>query len=201
MDSSPDDRFGGRWTSPVLVQPPSGGFPRQRGLTCGEVNARSVIDALSASPRGPIRPRWTVRLFGYSLIRDIRDLLRTHGLEPRVNGAGGLSDEEKLEVLTRAIDAGSPVIVAIGNGHLRRGVDRTWARRLFGHYLTVFGYDAGGETFFVYDSYLAGEPDEPLPIGNDTRTREEMLRDWKGPIYYRAIGRDHVFIEFVRGGR
>lgn len=155
----------------------------------------SVVDSLGGSPASPAGRRWTVRLFGYSLLRDMRGLLESHGLEAAVRSAGALSDTEKLHALRERLDAGTPVILAIGNGHLARGVDRTWARRLFGHYLTLYGYDRETGVFFAYDSYLDGEPDEPIPIGNDTRTPEEILRDWRGPVYYRLIGRDHVFID------
>jgi hypothetical protein len=172
---------------------------RQRGMTCGEANVKSVVDSLGVSLVADVRRPWTVRLFGYSLLRDIRRLLEAHGLKPAVRSAGSLSDGEKLRVLYDALDAGSPVILAIGNGHLQRGVDRAWARRLFGHYLTLYGYDREDETFFVYDSYLDGEPEQLLPIGNETRSAEVLLRDWRGPFYYRWIRRDHVFIEIEQG--
>lgn len=195
----PTDGQGERSDSLVVAHPPPHGYPRQRGMTCGEANVKSVVDSLGALPVADVRRPWTVRLFGYSLLRDIRGLLDAHGLEPVVRSAGSLSDDEKLRVLRHALDAGLPVILAIGNGHLRRGVDRAWARRLFGHYLTIYGYERGNETFFVYDSYLDGEPEHPLPVGNETRSADVLLRDWKGPFYYPLIGRDHVFIQIGRG--
>ena len=87
-----------------------------------------------------------------------------------------------------------PVILAIGNGHLSRTRDSALARALLGHFITIYGYDAERDVFFVYDPYLRGNPTGPVPAGNVERTSEEILRDWRGPFYYRFIGMDHVFL-------
>jgi hypothetical protein len=102
------------------------------------------------------------------------------------------------DLLASIIDQGSPLILSIGNGHLRRGRYTPWARLLLGHYITVYGYDDAQQVVFIYDSYLRGNPPCPLPAGNETRTYSELLRDWKGPIYYRLIGRNHAYIPVSR---
>ncbi len=50
-------------------------YPRQVGLTCGET--KSVIDSFGVPYRTPGRPRTRVRLFGYSLLGNIRRLLES----------------------------------------------------------------------------------------------------------------------------
>lgn len=175
-------------------------YPGQVGLTCGEANARSVIDSFGVAYQTPSRTRIWVKLFGHSLLTDLRLLMEAHGLAAPVRHAGRLNRDLKVRVPKSHVDAGNPVVVAIGNGHLRRGRYVWWARLLLGHYLTVYGYDDARRVFYVYDSYLRGRPPAPLPAGNETRSYAEMLRDWKGPIYYRLIGRNHAYLPVSRRG-
>jgi Butirosin biosynthesis protein H, N-terminal len=172
-------------------------YPRQVGLTCGETNAKSVIASFGV-PYRPFRSSIWVRLFGYSLLNDLRQLLQAHGLSATIAQAGELDDASKIDVLRRHIDHGSPAILSIGNGYRRRGDYVPWARLLVGHYITVYGYDDAQRVFYIYDSYLRGDPPHPLPAGNDTRTYAELLRDWRGPIYYRLIGRNYAYLSVSR---
>jgi hypothetical protein len=135
-----------------------------------------------------------VRLFGYSLLRSLQTLLESHGLNAPIRSAAGVDDADKLNLLRAHLETGYPVVIAIGNGHLRRGGYVAAARLVLGHYLTLYGFDDPTETFFLYDSYLDGEPDGWLPAGNEIRTYSEILRDWRGPIYYPLIGRRYVYI-------
>lgn len=176
------------------------GYPRQRGLTCGETNAASVVDSFGLPYRRPPRPRLRVRLVGYSFLRDLQRLLEVHGLQTRIGHAGSLDDRAKISLLQQHLRRGHPVIVAIGNGHLDRDRYAPWARLLLGHYLTVYGYDPRWRVFYVYDSYLPGSPPQPLPAGNDLRTYDELLRDWTGPLYYPLIGRHCVYLPVAGAG-
>ena len=175
-------------------------YPQQVGLSCGEANARSVVESFGIKYSPPTRSTWMVRLFGYSLLRDLRELLEAHGLVAPIRSAADLGDSAKLDALRSHIRTGLPVMIAIGNGHLGRGRYVPAARQLIGHYLTLYGFDDANETFFVYDSYLAGEPDERLPAGNESRTYRETLRDWRGPFYYPLIGRKYVYIPIAPPG-
>lgn len=169
-------------------------YPHQAGLTCGEYNVRAVLDSLGIPYRTETRPRFRVRALGLSFVTDLQRALTRHGVDAEVRHATDLHDESRLALLRGHIDSHEPVILAIGNGHLSRVRDSAIARTLVGHFITIYGYDAERDVFFVYDPYLKGEPPHSLPAGNAERTSEEILRDWKGPFYYRFIGMDHVYL-------
>ncbi len=173
-------------------------YPHQVGLTCGEFNACALIDAFDLGFAPDPRPRLRIRLFGLSFIADLARTLVRHGLDAEVRSASELHDESRLALLRGHIDSHEPVVLAIGNGHLSRDRDSAVARALVGHFITIYGYDAERDEFFVYDPYLDGQPEEPLPAGNVARTADEILRDWRGPFYYRWIGMDHAYITVAR---
>ncbi|MEA2001872.1 MAG: BtrH N-terminal domain-containing protein [Actinomycetota bacterium] len=185
---------GALWSDPKVVLSLPLSYPKQEGLSCGETNARSVVESFGHVYQRPTRVGLLVRLFGYSLLKSLEKLFESHGVSAPIRSAAGLDDAEKLDLLRSHLETGYPVVIAIGNGHLRRGEYFPAARLILGHYLTIYGFDDPNQTFFVYDSYLDGEPDSGLPVGNETRTYSEILRDWRGPIYYPLIGRRYVFI-------
>lgn len=169
-------------------------YRHQQGLTCGEFNARAIAEGFGVSFCLPPAPRLRIQVFGYSFIQDIRDLLEAHGIAAPVRHAAHLSPAQKLQTIRNHIDQDQPVILAIGNGHLRRGYYSPLARRFIGHFVTAYGYGRDGDHFFVYDPYLEGEYHEEIPVGNEVRTANEMLKDWGGTIYYQLIGMDHAYI-------
>jgi hypothetical protein len=176
-------------------------YPRQVGFTCGEYTVRTVLDAFDVEYRPPEHPRIRERLFGLSFTTDLRDALVRHGIDADIRHATELHDESRLALLRGHVDSHEPVILAIGNGHLTRDRDSALVRTMVGHFITIYGYDAERDAFFVYDPYLEGDPPEPLPAGNVERTSGEILRDWRGPFYYRFIGMDHVYLPVsVRAG-
>ncbi len=183
-----------RREGPKLVRSLPPAYPSQVGLSCGEANARSVVESFGLAFEPPAKASWTVRLLGYSLLGDLRSLLESHGLKAPIQSAAGMSRKARVDLLRSHLDGGHPVIIAIGNGHLHRDRYFAAARLFLGHYLTLYGFEDATERFFVYDSYLKGEPDTPLPAGNETRTYSETLRDWRGPLYYPLIGRRYVYI-------
>jgi hypothetical protein len=173
-------------------------YPRQIGLTCGEYNARSVVESFGIGFEAEPKPRLRVRMFGLAFMSDLCAALKRHGLDANVRSASELHDESRLALLRGYIDSHEPVILAIGNGHLSRGRDSALARAFVGHFITIYGYDAEAGVFFVYDPYLEGDHSTPLPAGNDVRTETEILRDWNGPFYYPWIGMDHVYVTAAR---
>ena len=176
-------------------------YPHQVGLTCGEYNVRAVLDAFDIEYRPEKRPRLRERVFGLSFVSDLHRVLAGHGVDAEIRHATELHDESRLALLRGHIDSHEPVILAVGNGHLSRTRDSALARAVVGHFVTIYGYDAERDVFFVYDPYLRGDPPEPLPAGNVERTSEEILRDWRGPFYYRFIGMDHLYLPIsVRTG-
>lgn len=169
-------------------------YPHQVGLTCGEYNVRALLDAFGIHYRPPKRPRLRIRLLGLSFVSDIRAVFIRHGVDAEIRSAAELHDDSRLALLRGHVDSHEPVILAIGNGHLSRVRDSAIVRSIAGHFITIYGYDAERDVFFVYDPYLQGGPARPLPAGNVERTSDEILRDWNGPFYYRWIGMDHVYL-------
>lgn len=173
-------------------------YHAQVGLTCGEYNVRTALDAFGVDYHAEERLR--PRLFGLSFVADIRAALVRHGLDAEIRHATDLHDESRLALLRGHIDSHEPVILAIGNGHSSRERDPVPARALVWHFITIYGYDAEREVFFTYDPCLKSESPQSLPAGNVERTTDEILRDWNGPFYHRWIGVDHVYLPISRTG-
>jgi hypothetical protein len=169
-------------------------YPHQEGLTCGETNIKGILSGF----RVPYRPskslRLRIKLFGYSFVQDISELLELHSLSAPVRYANHLTDQEKLATIKHHINCGEPVLLAIGNGYLHRGVYTPIARYFIGHFITIYGYSDEKKIFYIYDSYLEDTFPGEIPVGNETRTFNELLRDWQGPLYYKLVGMDHVYI-------
>lgn len=181
-------------SSQVIVSHAPKEYPHQEGLTCGEYNVRAILDGFEIPYQPPSSLRLRIRMFGYSFIQDISDLLQFHGVPAPMRYAAQLSDEEKIRILRKHIKGNQPVLLAIGNGHLRRGVYSPVARFFIGHFVTIYGYCNKDDIFFVYDPYLVGPYHENIPIGNEVRTFKEIIRDWRGPFYYKFIRMNHVYI-------
>lgn len=190
-----------RWSEAKIAVSLPSSYPKQKGMSCGETNARSVIESFGLSYQRPPSPGLSVRLFGYSLLGSLQTLFESHHVRAPIRSAAGNDETKKLDLLRSHLETGYPVVIAIGNGHLRRGEYYPAARLILGHYLTLYGFDDPTETFFVYDSYLDGHPDCWLPAGNETRTYSEILRDWRGPFYYPLIGRRYVYIPITPQGQ
>lgn len=178
----------------MIVQQAPERYPRQEGLSCGETNIKGILAGFKIPYQPPNSLRLRIRIFGYSFIQDIADLLESHGVSAPVLHANHQTDQEKLGIIKSHIDNDQPVLAAIGNGYLRRGVYSPIARYFIGHFITIYGYSDDGGLFYLYDPYLEGSYQGEIPVGNDTRTFSEFLRDWHGPLYYKLIGMDHVYI-------
>lgn len=169
-------------------------YQHQEGLTCGEYNLRGILEGFNI-PYIPVdKPNLRLKVFGFSFIGDISALLEDHGLYAPVRFANNLTKKEQLNIITSHIDQDEPVLIAIGNGHLSRERFSTLARLFIGHFITIYGYHANKEVFYIYDPYLYGPYKDDLPVGNEVRTFGELLREWKGPFYYPMINMNHVYI-------
>lgn len=185
----------------IVVEHAPKEFPRQEGLTCGEANFKAILAAFNIPFKPQESLRLRIRFFGYSFVQDISDLLDIHGVSAPVRHANHLTDQEKLAVIKRHIDNDQPVILAIGNGFLQRGVYTPIARYFIGHFITVYGYSDEERVFYIYDPYLEGSFPGEIPVGNDARTFDELIRDWHGPLYYKLVGMDHVYIAAGNSGK
>ena len=184
----------------IIVRFAPENYPRQEGLTCGETNIKGLLAGFNVPYSPPPSLRLRIRIFGYSFIQDISELLEAHGLSAPVRKAKRLSDQEKIRVIQKHIDRDQPVLVAIGNGYLRRGEFTPIARHFIGHFITIYGYSNDESNFYIYDPYLEGSYPDEIPAGNDIRKYNELLRDWRGPVYYKFIGMDHVYLPVAFDG-
>lgn len=158
----------------------------------------NIISAFNIpySPPESVRPR--IKLLGYSFIEDISNLLETHGLSAPIKWGDRLTSEEQLEAIKNHLDQDQPVLAAIGNGYLGRDFYSPLARHLIGHYITIYGYSEQNELIYIYDSSLKGEYPDEIPAGNETRTYQQFIRDWTGPVYYRLIGMKNIYIPVTK---
>jgi hypothetical protein len=169
-------------------------YPHQEGLTCGETNVRGILDGFRI-PYEPLdKPPFRVKLFGFAFVKDISSLIQKHGLVAPLLFASKFTNKDRVNTFMKHIDRDEPVIIAIGNGHLSRTTYSPIARIIIGHFITIYGYNAKQEIFYVYDPYLKGNYHKGIPVGNEVRTFRELLRDWNGPFYYRFINMNHVYI-------
>lgn len=158
-----------------------------------------VLAAFNLDYNRPNHLRQRVRLWGYSFIEDIAERLEAHGLSAPVRHANHLPDVEKINLLINHLAQDQPVLMAIGNGHLGRGHYVPFVSYFVGHFITLYGYAHHQERFYVYDPYLQGDYPGEIPVGNEVRSYTQLLRDWRGPFYYRFIGMDHVYIPVSAG--
>ncbi|NOH02817.1 MAG: hypothetical protein HND47_13075 [Chloroflexi bacterium] len=169
-------------------------YIKQLGLTCGETNAKTIIQGFGKSFQPLNNLPLRTRLFGFSYIQDIQRLLEINGLSSTIQYATQLTDGEKLRTIMNHIDRNEPVLLAIGNGYIRRGIYWSLARYIAGHYITVYGYNKENQIFYIYDSMLEGDYEGEIPVGNEIRTFSQLLRDWQGPIYYKLIKMKHIYL-------
>ena len=124
-------------------------YETQRGLTCGETNAKAIIQGFGKNYEPLENIPLRVKIFGYSFVNDILKLIEENGLYSSIRYASGTIDHERLEIIKQHIDHDEPVLTAIGNGHVRRGEFNPLLRYLVGHFITVYGYDDKKEIFYV----------------------------------------------------
>jgi hypothetical protein len=177
----------------VVKHAPSG-YEHQQGMTCGETNVRTIVDGFGVVFQPLANPPLRVKLFGFSFVKDIQSLFKLNGLSAPIRHASKLDDRAKLKTIQEHIDRDEPVLVAIGNGHIKRGKFSPLARLFLGHFITIYGYNVECQIFYIYDSWLEGVFDGEIPIGNEVRTFAQFLWDWKGTLYYGFIDMDHIYL-------
>jgi hypothetical protein len=169
-------------------------YEHQQGMTCGETNVRTITEGFGKKYQPMLNPPLRVHVFGFSLIKDIYNLIKLNGLSSQIHFAGNVDDQTKLKLIQKYIDQNEPVLIAIGNGHLKRGQYSDLARNFLGHYITIYGYNAEQEIFYIYDAWLDGDYQGTIPVGNEIRTSSQLLLSWKGPFYYGLIGMRNIYL-------
>jgi len=173
-------------------------YLKQGPSHCGAFSVKGILSAYgkddTAHPK-EYHPHLFGRLTGLTTgLQYWPRVLARHGMEAIPKFAADLTDEGRLQLLRELLLKNNPVMVCIGNGYLPNGKYNPIRGRVLGHWITLWGYDDESELFYVYDSAVPKEKhDKHIPIGNTTRTYQEMLRDWKGALlsWGRGIGKYH----------
>ncbi len=155
-----------------------------QGLSnCGLFSVKGILSAYGLDDKGDPREyhsnllsRITSITWGRNYYNDI---LASYGVASKIDFAEDASSEDKLDLLKKLLIEKTPVMIRIGNGYLSSGKYSPFIGRVMPHWITLWGYDDESGVFYVYDSGLSEkEWNKSLPIGNTTRTYDEVLRDW-----------------------
>lgn len=155
-----------------------------QGLSnCGLFSIKGILSAYGLDNKGDPREyhsnlfsRVTSITFGKNYYTDI---LSSYGVDSEMKFAENLTDEERLRTLKELLVKQKPAMIRIGNGYFFSNKYNPISGKLLPHVITLWGYDDNKKIFYVYDSGLPQKVwDKSIPIGNTTRTYNEILRDW-----------------------
>lgn len=155
----------------------------QQGLShCGVYSIKGILSAFGKDKTGhpkEYHPGWFGRITGMTLGRQYYiNILRRYGINAVLKSAAKLNTDEKISLLKSILAKNTPIMMRIGNGYNTDKYEPLFGR-LQGHWITLWGYDDSDRIFYVYDSGLPRQYwNVELPIGNTTRTYEEIIRDW-----------------------
>lgn len=171
---------------------------------CGAYSVKGILSAFGLDTKNHPREyhlNWLGKITGFTLGNNYYvDILRSHGVKAERKTAKHLPELEKLYSLKKLLANGTPVMVLIGNGYINSRRYNPILGRIIRHWITLWGYDDQNQIFYVYDSALPKRYwDDSLPVGNTTRTYDELLRDWsfgRWQFWYWYMGRDNfVYIQ------
>lgn len=171
-------------------------FTQSRGY-CGAYTLKGVLSAWGLDDKK--HPKDYLSLFmrptQATLPSTISSQLRKHGFDAHVKRANKFSDVEKIAFLKNEIDNDRPVILLESTSFTRENKLR---QRPFygnvGHWISVWGYD--DKSFFVYDSFIEKKHYSEVPIGNASRTFEQIIQTWKGPPFLRMFS--YLYVPVIK---
>lgn len=155
---------------------------RQSKNDCGPFNTAAVMRALTGTD---IDSALFAKEIGwrlpnkYTLPRGLESQLKKQGLHIKKPNFWLLTDEEKIELTQEYISVGMPIII-LGE------------RDKYEHYMTIFGFNADVDQYYMYDSLQVQSPEQKnftidengaFP-GNKTMTTQELLDFWRGGGMY-----------------
>lgn len=173
---------------------------------CGVYSVKAVLSAFGLDFKGhpkEYHPNVFGRLTGLTLSKQyLVDILKSNGLNAKVSSAENLSSEAKLDLLKTNLAEDKPVMVRIGNGYILTNKYNPVLGKIIGHWITLWGYDDQNQIFYVYDSGLLRKYwNKTIPIGNTTRTYQEVLRDWDfgrfQPWYWFITSENNTYIKIL----
>ena len=157
-------------------------YLKQGPTHCGAFSVKGILSAYgmdTTTRPQEYHPNWFGKLTGLTPNKNyFSDILRSRGVYAEDKTAAQLKDLEKIHLLKKLIANGNPVMVRIGNGYFTSKQYNPILGRIVSHWITLWGYDDAKGIFYVYDSGFPRKYwNHTLPIGNTTRTYNEMLRD------------------------
>ncbi|MFY9457965.1 MAG: C39 family peptidase [Candidatus Spechtbacterales bacterium] len=158
-------------------------YRKQGPSHCGVYSIKAILSAYGKDVKSHPKEYHTnyvgQHFFSFSIGKRYNEkILESYGLEAQGDSAKDFPDKEKIVLLKALLSKNNPVMVRIGNGYFGCTYNPTIGK-FIPHWITLWGYDEGEKIFYVYDSGLPKKCwNTTVPIGNTTRTYEEILRDW-----------------------
>ena len=155
---------------------------RQSRNDCGPFNTAAVMRALTDKD---IDSTLFAKEIGwrlpnkYTLPLGLESQLKKQGLHIKNPNFWLLTDEEKIELIREYLSVGMPIII-LGE------------RDKYEHYMTIFGFNADVDQYYLYDSLQVQSPEQKnftidengaFP-GNKTMSSQEFLDFWRGGGMY-----------------
>jgi len=157
-------------------------YLKQGPSHCGAFCAKAILEALGKDTKShptEYHPTKLGKLTGMTLGRNYYvNILKLNGVNCQIKSAKILNLQEKLDLLKSLLQENLPVMLRIGNG-FDTNIYNLILGKIVAHWITLWGYDDNKKTFYIYDSGLPETYwNKTLPIGNTTRTYNEIARDW-----------------------
>lgn len=170
----------------------------RQGLShCGAFSTKAILNAFGKDDKHHPKEYFS-GLFGRAT-----GITFTPTFWVKTMNAYGISSELKsnahgdIYALKKILASDNPVMLTIGNGYTSNGSYSRLKAHLVGHWITLWGYDDAKQVFYVYDSCIPLERHtKDIPIGNTTRTYDQIRRDWKGAWFRNLFGwKPYMYLE------
>lgn len=155
---------------------------RQTKNDCGPYNVAAIIRALKYPD---VDSALLTQAIGWRLPNDytlpwgLENQLKAHSIRIEKPNFNLLNDVEKITLVREYLSSGKPTII-LGE---RDGYE---------HYMTLLGFDANRDEYYVYDSLQKASPEEQGMTtdenytwpGNKTMNSQDLLNFWRGGGMY-----------------
>jgi hypothetical protein len=179
-------------------------YLKQRLSHCGVYSVKAVLSSFGLDNKTHPREyqaNWIGKhVFSLATGTHYYDkIFRAYDIYATTKTAKNLSETERLTLLKHLLSKDAPVMIRIGNGYLGESYNSIFGK-LIPHWITLWGYNDNKRIFYVYDSGLPKKKwDLILPIGNTTRTYNEILRDWNfgkwQPWCWNTSNKSYLYVE------
>lgn len=145
---------------------------------CGPFNVAAVISVLKSQDIDPVsfvqKIDWRLSN-NYTLPWGLENQLKKNGIKIEKPHFSLLADDEKIALVQQYLSLGKPIII-LGE------------RNNYEHYITLLGFNAATDEYYIYDSLLAASSEQQgMTIdengsfsGNKTVNTQELLDFWRG---------------------